>query len=723
MSIEISNLNLKQKEAVTSFDGPTLIFAGAGSGKTRVLTHKIAYLIREKGMYPQNILAVTFTNKAANEMKERVQELLPDTDVSQMSVGTFHSVNARILRREIHRLGYNNDFTIYDQDDSKKLIKNIITRLQLDIKQFVPKSVQTIISNSKNGMQTPDDYESGVATYKEEKIAEIFREYLTEMKKCNAVDFDDLLLLPLELFKEFPERLEYYQAKYQYVLVDEYQDTNKPQFEFIHKLSSTHRNICVVGDDDQSIYGWRGADIRNILDFEGAYGDAKVIKLEQNYRSTKTILNAAFSVVSQNINRADKKLWTDNEDGELIQVLESTDERDESENILMNIKKLFTRSEASFKDQVILYRTNAQSRIFEDRLRRNSIPYNILGGTKFYDRKEVKDVLAYLRLLVNPKDDISTLRIINFPPRGLGKSTVDKIKIVADDSSLSLFEAIQSSSISIGQKQSKSIYEFHMMMNNLKSDIEKVTAEEIAVKLINELQLKTYYQNQDTDEAIDRWDNIEELVNSIAEFSENRKKGGLREFLEEVSLLTDIDRWNKSDDAVTMMTLHSAKGLEFPVIYIAGLEEGLFPLGGDFAEPEVIEEERRLFYVGVTRAMIKVFLSYAKARRRFGGPPQNTLKSRFIDDIPANLLNVQKPKKSGFKRSNFQRSTYKPWEAPIPKSDEFVVGDIVQHKIFNRGKILLIEGSGDQAKYTIKFVGNNIKKLVAKYANLTKLDN
>ena len=718
--MNLEELNDQQRKAVEITGGPILIFAGAGSGKTRVLTHKIAFLVKELGLPPDNILAVTFTNKAAGEMKQRVQELL-NMDVSSMSVGTFHSISAKILRREIQLLGYTNDFAIYDQDDSRAVVKMVIKDLQLDEKSFVPKAIQAQISKAKNQMISPEYMASTAEGFLDEKVSDIYSEYQKALKKNNALDFDDLLLKPIELFRDNPTRLSYYQNKYKYVLVDEYQDTNRPQFEFVQALSNEHRDICVVGDDDQSIYSWRGADVNNILNFSDSFGEAQIIKLEQNYRSTKTILDCAWSVVSQNNSRAEKKLWTDNGEGDRVSLISCQDERDESWNVLKVIRKEAIDGDFGFDDLVILYRTNAQSRVIEDVLRREGVPYEIIGGIKFYARKEVKDVLAYLRLIINPTDGVSFDRIVNFPPRGIGKTSIQKIHDLAKEKNITYLEVLNNlDSLLVGAKQKESLNQFNQLIHKFKSAYKNQNASTITRDLLLDIDLQSYYENQSTQEALDRWRNIEELVNSIIDFQDNKPESNLREFLEEVSLLTDIDRWNESDKAVTLMTIHSAKGLEFPIVLVAGLEEGLFPLGPQTYEMDEIEEERRLFYVAMTRAEKKVYLSYANTRRRFGGPPIPSIVSRFIKEIPENLIESNEKRNAPlYNREVSFGDSYK--VSSVVQESSLEVGDIVSHKLFGRGKILAVEGDGDSAKITILFGGNMRKKLIAKYANLTPI--
>ena len=723
--MNLNDLNPAQRQAVEAMGGPILIFAGAGSGKTRVLTYKIAYLIEEVGLPPEKILAVTFTNKASQEMKNRVSKILT-VDTNKMNVGTFHSICARMLRFEIPRLGYTRDFGIYDQADSRSLVKEIIQGLNLDIKTFAPNAYQNHISGKKNQMLSPENVAEYAEGYIDEKLAEIYTEYQKALKRNNALDFDDLLLLPIQLFKEYPDRLAYYQAQYQYVLVDEYQDTNRPQFELVHSISKVHRDICVVGDDDQSIYGWRGADIKNILDFSDIFGESTIIKLEQNYRSTKTILKAAHAVVSLNENRSEKELWTENDLGQKIRILDCYDERDEAKKIVQWIDD-DENDNFKFSDHVVLYRTNAQSRSIEDQLRREAIPYQIIGGVKFYDRKEVKDVLAYLRLIVNPSDSVSFDRVVNFPPRGIGKTSIDKFKNFAQLIDLNLINALERiNEVNIGTKQKASLAQFRDMIKTFTAKIDIDTAKDIALNLVHEIELNEHYSNQGTIEAKERWSNVDELLNSITEFTENSEDGGLRIFLEEVSLLTDIDRHNKSADSITLMTIHSAKGLEYPVVHVSGLEEGLFPLGS-LSNPDMdLEEERRLFYVAITRAEQKVFLYNASMRRRFGGEPIPSITSQFIGELPSDLIehiHLKRAPQPNFSSSQQYSYSNSPQKKTFKSSvNEHKIGSLVKHSIFGKGKLLRVEGVGENAKLTIIFSGNVKKTLIQKYANLTILE-
>tara|TARA_Y100001970_G_scaffold267854_1_gene358343 strand:- start:16738 stop:18873 length:2136 start_codon:yes stop_codon:yes gene_type:complete len=707
--VDIKSLNSKQQEAVLDVGGPMLVFAGAGSGKTRVLTYKIAHLIESSGLPPEHILAVTFTNKAAQEMKMRIHELV-DSNLKGITIGTFHSIGAMILRRQISKIGWTSDFTIYDQTDAKALVKSIIKDLNLDLKMYDPKSTLIKISSSKNSMQSPKEFLSLASNVHEEKIGQIYAQYEKQLKQNNSVDFDDLLVKPLVIFDKYPEILEFYREKFQYVLVDEYQDTNKPQFTFIYQLTKIKQDIFVVGDDDQSIYGWRGADITNILNFKNSYMNAKIVKLEQNYRSTKNILEAAWSVVSKNTNRADKKLWTDNDFGDKIDLIQAYNEKDEAHRIIEHISNIKRKNDVEYSKFLILYRTNAQSRIIEDTLIKNGILYTIIGGVKFYDRKEVKDLLAYMRFIVNPNDQISFDRIINFPARGIGKTTVNKIYDNTDSNNI-LLSLDNLKNIKIGKKQLLAIENFSILIKSYSERSKKDSPLILIKDLLSELKLKEYYLNQGTQESLDRWANIEECISGISDYENNTSNPTLGGYLEEVSLFTDIDSWNDDSDKVTMMTIHSSKGLEFDYVYIAGLEDGLFPIVRLF-EDEDVEEERRLFYVALTRAQIAAVLSYANSRRKFGGEPIPTSQSRFIREIPENLINSSTSIKKSLSFNKQRLDSNIISDCPIK------VGQIVMHKIFGKGKVVETEGSAGNTKITIMFFNNTRKKLIYKYANL-----
>ena len=707
--MDIETLNSSQKEAVLNIGGPMLVFAGAGSGKTRVLTYKIAYLIQELGMLPESILAVTFTNKAAGEMKSRVHDLV-DVDISGIIIGTFHSIGAMILRKEIWRLGWNANFTIYDQSDSKALIKSVIKDLNFDLKMYDPKATLIKVSNAKNNMQNPENMLSLATNINEERISQIYLQYNNKLKNNNALYCDDLLVKPIEIFNNVPEVLEMYQNKIKYILVDEYQDTNKPQFQFIHLLSKLHEDVFVVGDDDQSIYGWRGADITNILNFENTYKNANIIKLEENYRSTQNILDAAWSVVSRNKNRADKKLWTKNKIGDKINIISAYNEGDEAFRVIKDISSIKKNNNISYSKFLILYRTNVQSRIIEDVLIKNGIRYNIIGGVKFYDRKEVKDILSYMRFIVNPCDTISFNRIINFPIRGIGKTSIDRIhKSLTSDNIIESLMNIDK--IKIGKKQSVALDLFRKMIQSYSKRSNKELPSIIIKDLLDEIKLKEIYINQNTLEAEERWSNVEEVVSGIVEYEHNNENPSLSGYLEEVSLFTDIDSWNNNDDKITMMTIHSSKGLEFDYVYIVGLEGGLFPIERSLEEGN-IDEERRLFYVALTRAQSKVTLSYAKSRRRFGSAPILSSRSRFIDEIPDKLIDQLDKKKES---QNY--ITHNNNNKCLIKENQVVI-----HKIFGKGRVQKIEGTGPDSKITVLFFNNIKKKLIYKYANLDVIE-
>ena len=718
------NLNDVQKQAVEAIDKPILIFAGAGTGKTRVLTQKIAYLITEKGYNPDEILAVTFTNKAAEEMRTRVQSLLGKKSMS-LNIGTFHSICARLLRYEIAPLGFTPDFAIYDTADQDQLIKTLMLNLKLTTNGISPAAYRSRMSFIKSSMEDPSQLmKNGVSPF-DKSVAELYPVYKEALKKNNAVDFGDLLLYPLEIFKKHPKVLKKYQEKFKYVLVDEYQDTNRPQFLFVKSLSDTHNKISVVGDDDQSIYGWRGADISNILEFEKAFPDCEVFKLEQNYRSTANILSVAGAVVKNNEYRAKKELWTDQGEGEKIGIMETYDEMEETDGVLELIQKEIQQNKRTFQDFVILYRTNVQSRALEDGLRRKGIAYNIVGGVKFYERKEVKDLLAYLRILVNPVDSVSLKRIINFPPRGIGAKTVEKCETLAAKKGIPLLDVLKTpDAMNLKGKQAAGLVEFYHLVQKYRGLKDKLDASELASVLVDELGLVNYYKEQGTDDSTERLQNIQELLNSIHQFCKRDKNASIRGFLEEVSLLTNIDTWNDSTNHITLMTLHSAKGLEFPVVFITGLEDGLFPIFRALEDPRELEEERRLFYVGLTRAMEKAYLHYAPNRRRSSGAVGLGMASRFLQEIPEEYLDRINFHSALTRRLVKDKSSNKyklKHVRTITSFNEFERGDKVKHSIFGKGMILAVDGAGDNQKITVVFQGNIQKKLIGKYANLKPL--
>ena len=731
----LSALNPEQREAVTQTEGPVLVLAGAGSGKTRVLTYRIAYII-EKGLAsPQQILAVTFTNKAANEMKNRVESLLR-MPVNRLWIGTFHSISARILHSEAKLAGYQSNFTIYDVADQQNQIKRIMELLNINREAITPNAVQHAISQAKNQLKDALQFEKEASDYRRKLIAQIFWEYEVALRRNNAMDFDDLLMLPIDIFTRHPEVLEKYQQRFRYILIDEYQDTNKAQYYWVKLLSQRHHNLCVVGDEDQSIYRWRGADIGNILNFEKDFPDCKVIRLEQNYRSTQTILNAANAVVSNNQNRLGKKLWSEKSGGAQLLSFQAQDEIHEAKSVVQVIQKETAgENPFSLNEIVVLYRTNAQSRALEEQLRYQGIPYSIVGGVKFYERKEIKDILAYLRFLVNPNDSMSFQRIINFPTRGIGQKTLQELHRFAFQNQLTLFGAAtrvdEIQALNEGTK--KRIQEFLKLMDSYRQLVATMNASEITRKIIDEIGLKRMYQKSDLVEDETRLENVNEFINSVDIFVANQTTGSsLQEYLDAISLLTDVDRWDPDKPAVTLMTLHSVKGLEFPVVIITGLEDGLFPIFRASENPEDLEEERRLFYVGMTRAKEKLYLTHALSRHRFFqgdyGSTFRSMPSRFLREIPDKLLN------ESFTRSYRQRSNQqklypdrKKWprkqtEVLNPLRDEnskYKIGQYVQHEVFGKGQILSVNPSNLGTKLTIQFTNRTLKKLIAEYANLT----
>lgn len=722
--MSLKNLNRTQKSAVEATDGPVLIFAGAGSGKTRVLTHKICYLIRE-GLYkPEDILAVTFTNKAAKEMKSRIGKLMKDTNPT-ISIGTFHAIGARILRKHINRIGYTSNYVIYDAADQRDLLRVTMEKMNISKTMMNPKSVSSQISLFKNQMLTPDEVAQKARTIVEKKLAEVFPAYQQALKENNAVDFDDLLLLPLEIFDKHPKVLSSYQKQWKYVLVDEYQDTNLPQFLFVSKIAEKHNQICVVGDDDQSIYGWRGADIRNILDFEKIFPNSTIFTLEKNYRSTQKILDAANMVVRNNVDRAEKELYSVQGVGEKLGFIRTMDELEEADAVISALEKEIKLNKRTFSDFAVLYRINAQSRALEDSFRRMGIPYNIIGGIRFYERKEVKDMLAYLRLILNLKDTVSLRRVVNFPPRGIGIKTVNKCVQKAEETNKELFEILDDpTGMDIRGKQADALKKFHDIIIKYHELIDKLDARELIAALSEEIGVLNFYKNSDDPEEIERYENIRELFNSVDAYIGRNPDSGLRGFIEEVFLLSDIDSWNDEDNRVTLMTLHSAKGLEFPIVFITGLEDGLFPLYRSLDTRKELEEERRLFYVGLTRAMERVYLLYATQRRRMGADYDLGLMSRFVREIPEEFIE-EIPFSSALTRKVIKTI---PGRINVKKTrtvttfDDFKVGDKVEHAIFGLGVIKALSGAGENQRVGVVFKDGLKKKLIVKYANLKKVD-
>jgi len=721
--LDLTSLNNNQRAAVEAVNNPVLIFAGAGSGKTRVLAYKIAYLMDQGIIVPDDVLAVTFTNKAAAVMRERVTRLIKEKHVS-LNIGTFHSICARILRNDIKHLGFTSDFAIYDATDQVTLLKVVMADMGVPKNSIMPKTVRNRISYFKNKLIAHDGAMKTARTVQDRSIVDIYRVYQKALKENNALDFDDLLNYPLKIFKDHPRILSKYRKKWKYILVDEYQDTNRAQFLLVKILAEKHKQICVVGDDDQSIYGWRGADIRNILDFGKAFPNCEVFTLENNYRSTQQILTAATAVVENNKDRADKNLSAINGEGENLGLIETHDETEEADAVISALEKEIKINKRTFNDFAVLYRTNVQSRALEDSFLRNGIPYKIVGGTRFYERKEVKDLLGYLRLIVNLKDTISLRRVINFPPRGIGLKTVDKCVLQATKDKKELFDVLKNPEpMNIRGKQGESLVKFHDLIKKYNDLLTKINASELVRALVDETEILKYYKGQDNIQDQERYANVMEVLNSVDHFMERNPGSLLHDFLEEVSLLTDIDEWNEDENHVTMMTVHSAKGLEFPVVFVTGLEDGLFPLSGALNERNLMEEERRLFYVALTRAQQMVYLLYATERRRTGSDSWAGLVSRFVKEVPEQFLeNISFSSAMTRKivKTRTGNLTMKVRRTVTTFAD-FKVGDHVEHAIFGEGEIMALSGSGENQRVGVLFKDGLKKKLIVKFAKLKKL--
>ncbi len=719
----LKSLNEAQLEAVQYNSGAHLIVAGAGSGKTKVLTHKIAYLI-EDGFDPSNILALTFTNKAAKEMKDRIKDMIGVTKAKQLWMGTFHSILARILRTEAESLNYKQNFSIYDREDSISLVGNILTALNISIDDKSASAIQHQISSLKNRMILPEEFAKFHAeTPSEKKIAQVYTEYNKRLFENNSMDFDDLLLKPIQLFNNHQRILAKYKKEFKYVLVDEFQDTNKAQYEIIKLLVTGRTKLCVVGDDAQSIYGWRGAELENMLNFEKDFPKVKVFRLEQNYRSTKRILKAAGSVIANNPNQIEKTLWTENEDGEMLAVLRCTDEKDEAYQIAKQVKKEITSQKISLKDIAILYRINSQSRALEEALRREKLPYKIIGGVEFYRRKEIKDIVAYLRVLANQNDEESLLRIMNFPQRGIGNTSISKMIAFARKFNLSFYTTMARvfEVIEVKERIQKNVKHFKILLDKYIDLKDKLSLTELTSALIDELGILKMYKEENTKESKQRYDNVQELLSGIAQFSKENRKATIDDFLSEVSLISGADSYDEDDNFVTLMTIHSAKGLEFPVVFISGCEEDIFPLNKKFDSDSQIDEERRLFYVAVTRAERKVILSYARSRYRFGEVAYQDV-SRFIGEIdPATIKEISSGKKTSSrrKRSYYDDLYQEDFDDFDQERRSLRVGSRVTHEKFGEGKILAINGIGDAQKISIAFEGYGTKHLLTKFAKLT----
>lgn len=722
----LAGLNKEQQQAVKTTEGPLLIMAGAGSGKTRVLTHRIAYILLEKGVNPYNILAITFTNKAAREMKERINGILGGA-ADEIWISTFHSMCVRILRRDIDRIGINRNFTILDTTDQLSVIKGILKDKNIDSKKFDPRGILSAISSAKNELIDAKQYGKYTGNYFENIVSDVFEEYEKRLLKNHSLDFDDLIMKTIQLFKRVPEVLEYYQRKFQYIHVDEYQDTNKAQYQLVHLLAAKFQNLCVVGDSDQSIYGWRGADIANILSFEKDYPNAKVILLEQNYRSTKNILQVANHVISNNVKRKPKNLWTDNEKGEKIQYYRADTEQGEALFVTGKIKELVETKQRKFSDFAILYRTNAQSRAMEEMLVKANIPYTIVGGTKFYDRKEIKDLLAYLRLVANLDDDISFVRIINVPKRGIGATSLDRIAQYALQNEMSMFRALgEVERIGLSAKAMKACREFYQMLSGLNQMQEYLSVMELTEEIIKRTEYREMLQAEKTLEAESRLENIDEFLSVTKNFEESSEDQTLIAFLTDLALVADIDQLDKEEnvkDAVVLMTLHSAKGLEFPVVFLIGLEEGVFPHSRSLMEENDMEEERRLMYVGITRAEEELYITNAQIRTLYGHTNINPA-SRFIEEIPDEFIDRLNGRKQNVPvRDQHQvRPVYRPAQTTTGGEDiRWRAGDKAIHKKWGVGTVVSVKGEGDHMELDIAFpIPVGIKRLLAKFAPIEK---
>jgi len=744
----LNDLNERQQKAAMHTDGPLLIVAGAGSGKTRVLTYRIAYLIEKGKAHPGEILALTFTNKAAREMKDRIQKLIGD-EAKKLWMGTFHSVFSKILRFEAEKIGFTSNYSIYDTDDSQNAIKQILRENNYDPKEIQPRTIHRRISDAKNQLILPGQYkERFVHSTLDDITARIYGMYVERLKHNNAMDFDDLLIKPIELFSKHEDVLEKYQDRYKYILIDEYQDTNHAQYKVTNMLASKYKNLCVVGDDAQSIYSFRGADITNILNFKEDYENAVEIPLEQNYRSTKAILRAADSIIKQNTGQLDKTLWTDNDTGETITVLDNYDERDEANRVANYINELKMRKGYQFNDFAILYRTNYQSRVFEETLRRKGVTYQLVGGLSFYQRKEIKDVLAYLTLLSNPDDDTNLLRIINEPSRGIGNKSLHDLTSRARKTGQSLWKILKNvEEADLYKPAENSVKDFVDMIQELKADLKNdVSLTEVTKKLLKKSGYMKSLVEENSPKSMTRRENIIELQNAISYFEKNTKSSKLSSFLQEISLITDTDKYDEDKPAVTLMTVHAAKGLEFPVVFVVGLEEELFPVGSRNYEDVNIEEERRLFYVAITRAEEQLFFSHCRTRYKYG-EEKPMMRSRFLDEVSSDVVRTETGSTINQNKSRFSNGSSESeydgntkveydWKKPLynknnrnsdqgttihydnPDEDPFQVGAKVEHSVFGPGKIINRTGHGERTKVVVFFKDRGRKTLMLRVAKL-----
>ncbi|MDC3414189.1 DNA helicase PcrA [Aquibacillus sp. 3ASR75-11] len=732
----LTGLNKKQQKAVQHTEGPLLIMAGAGSGKTRTLTHRIAYLIEEKEVSPRSILAITFTNKAAREMKERVFRLV-GPEASNIWVSTFHSMCVRILRRDIDRIGMSSNFSILDSGDQLSVIKQVIKGLNIDPKKWDPRAMLGAISSAKNELITPEQYEKQTNNFYEKQVADIYTNYQKTLRKNQSLDFDDLIMQTIHLFDRIPEVLEYYQRRFQYIHVDEYQDTNHAQYYLVQQMAKRYQNLCVVGDSDQSIYRWRGADIQNILSFEKDYPSASVILLEQNYRSTQHILEAANTVIENNTGRKPKKLWTDNKEGAKIQYYQAATEQEEGLFVANKVEDFIADNTYNYKDIAVLYRTNAQSRSIEETFVKANIPYQIVGGTKFYDRKEIKDMLAYLRLISNPNDDLSFARVVNEPKRGVGKTSLEKLQSYAADQEISLYQTVQEVDfVGVSGKAARSLSEFGALIRNWTQQQEFLSATDMVEEVLNRTGYEEMLRNERTLESQSRLENLEEFKTVTKQFEKNSEDKSLLAFLTDLALIADIDQVDEDplgDDKVVLMTLHSAKGLEFPVVFLIGMEENVFPHSRSLMDEDEMEEERRLAYVGITRAEKQLHLTHAKMRTLYGRTNMNPV-SRFINEIPEQLVEgMEEMKQSMFGFNSSPKHKPDPFAAPKRPARKtqpastggdtlaWKPGDKANHKKWGQGTVVKVQGEGEALELDIAFPApTGIKRLLAKFAPITK---
>lgn len=732
----LKGLNIEQQQAVKQTDGPLLIMAGAGSGKTRVLTHRIAYLLNEKDVSPRSILAITFTNKAAREMRGRVGKLVGPVS-GQIWVSTFHSMCVRILRRDIDRIGYNRNFTILDSGDQLSVIKQILKNLNIDPKKFEPRAMLGAISNAKNELITPEEYNKNVSNFYDRQIAEIYKAYQKILQKNQSLDFDDLIMQTIHLFKRVPEVLESYQRRFQYIHVDEYQDTNHAQYFLVKQLASRFQNLCVVGDSDQSIYGWRGADIMNILSFEKDYPAAKSVFLEQNYRSTKAILAAANKVIDNNTGRKPKNLWTENNDGKNITYFQGGTEHEEAFFVTDKIQELTGQHGYSANDIAILYRTNAQSRAIEDTLMKSNMSYQMVGGTKFYDRKEIKDMVAYLRLITNPDDDLSFERVVNVPKRGIGKTSVERIRAYAAEHDLSFHETVKEIDFTgVSKKAAQTLVEFGSLISSLTQQQEFLTATDMVEAVLKRTGYEESFKRENTIESQSRLENLEEFMTVTQDFEKtNEDDKTLVTFLTDLALIADIDKVDDdeeegTEEKITLMTLHAAKGLEFPVVFLIGLEENVFPHSRSMVDNDEMEEERRLAYVGITRAEKELYVTHAKMRTLYGRTNMNPI-SRFISEIPEELIDGMEEAKAtmfGTRKSiqdapaaPIKRKAQKMQTTSGAENETWATGDKASHNKWGVGTVVKVQGAGEAMELDIAFPApTGIKRVLAKFAPITK---